>query len=100
YITLALAVFTVLFGTRHLESTEHHRGMIQAVAFESLIKLVAFVAVGLFVGYGLYGGFGDLFERARDADLIGTLTTDGIEAPAFITQTLIAMLAIICLPRQ
>ena len=59
--------------------------MIQAVAFESLIKLVAFVAVGLFVGYGLYGGFGDLFERARDADLIGTLTTDGIEAPAFIT---------------
>ena len=100
YITLALAVFTVLFGTRHLESTEHHRGMIQAVAFESLIKLVAFVAVGLFVGYGLYGGFGDLFERAKDADLIGTLTTDGIEAPAFITQTLIAMLAIICLPRQ
>lgn len=100
YITLALAVFTVLFGTRHLESTEHHRGMIQAVAFESLIKLVAFVAVGLFVGYGLYSGFGDLFSRVRDADLIGTLTTDGIEAPAFITQTLIAMLAIICLPRQ
>jgi Na+/proline symporter/signal transduction histidine kinase/CheY-like chemotaxis protein len=100
YITLALAVFTVLFGTRHLESTEHHRGMIQAVAFESLIKLVAFVAVGLFVGFGLYGGFGDLFDRAKEADLIGTLTTDGIEAPAFITQTLIAMLAIICLPRQ
>ena len=50
YITLVLAAFTVLFGTRHLESTEHHRGMIQAVAFESMIKLIAFVAVGLFVG--------------------------------------------------
>lgn len=100
YITLALAVFTVLFGTRHLESTEHHRGMIQAIAFESLIKLIAFVAVGLFVGYGLFNGFGDLFTRAKEADLIGTLTTDGVEAPAFITQTLVAMLAIVCLPRQ
>jgi PAS domain S-box-containing protein len=100
YITLALAIFTVLFGTRHLESTEHHRGMIQAVAFESLIKLVAFVAVGLFVGYGLYGGFGDLWDKVNQADLMGTLTTDGVEAPAFITQTLVAMLAIICLPRQ
>jgi PAS domain S-box-containing protein len=100
YITLALALFTVLFGTRHLESTEHHRGMIQAVAFESLIKLVAFVAVGLFVGFGLYGGFGDLWDKVNQADLMGTLTTDGVEAPAFITQTLVAMLAIICLPRQ
>src|SRR5690554_5011404 len=100
YITLALAVFTILFGTRHLESTEHHRGMIQAVAFESLIKLIAFVAVGLFVGYGLYNGFGDLVDNIKQADLTGILTTDGIEAPAFITQTLVAMLAIICLPRQ
>jgi len=100
YITLALAIFTVLFGTRHLESTEHHRGMIQAVAFESVIKLVAFVAVGLFVGFGLYNGFGDLWDQVTEANLIGTLTTDGVEAPAFITQTLVAMLAIICLPRQ
>lgn len=100
YITLALTVFTVLFGTRHLESTEHHRGMIQAVAFESLIKLIAFVAVGLFVGYGLYNGFGDLLNNIKQANLTGTLTTDGIELPAFITQTLVAMLAIVCLPRQ
>ncbi|WP_339806060.1 PAS domain-containing hybrid sensor histidine kinase/response regulator [uncultured Marinobacter sp.] len=100
YITVVLAVFTILFGTRHLESTEHHRGMIQAVAFESVIKLVAFVAVGLFVGYGLYGGFGDLLTRAREADLVGQLGWDHVEAPAFITQTIVAMLAILCLPRQ
>ncbi|PVY69602.1 Na+/proline symporter [Tamilnaduibacter salinus] len=100
YITLALAAFTVLFGTRHLESTEHHRGMIQAIAFESIIKLVAFVAVGLFVTFSLHDGIGDLFGRISAANLTGTLTTDGIEAPAFITQTLIAMLAIFCLPRQ
>ncbi len=100
YITLALAIFTVLFGTRHLESTEHHRGMIQAVAFESVIKIVAFVAVGLFVGFGLFNGFGDLWTRVESADLVGSLTTDKLEAPAFLTQTLIAMLAIVCLPRQ
>ncbi|GGY64750.1 hybrid sensor histidine kinase/response regulator [Marinobacter zhanjiangensis] len=100
YITLVLAAFTVLFGTRHLESTEHHRGMIQAVAFESVIKLVAFVAVGLFVGYGMFGGFGDLLSRVQSADLVGQLTWDGVEAPAFITQTIVAMLAILCLPRQ
>lgn len=74
--------------------------MIQAVAFESLIKLVAFIAVGLFVGYGLYNGFGDLFSRVKQADLVGTLTTSSLETPAFLTQTLIAMLAIVCLPRQ
>jgi len=100
YITLALAAFTVLFGTRHLESTEHHRGMIQAVAFESVIKLVAFIAVGLFAGYALYDGFGDLFQAASAAELIGPLTTDGYDTTAFVTQTLIGMLAIICLPRQ
>ncbi|MCG8517044.1 NahK/ErcS family hybrid sensor histidine kinase/response regulator [Marinobacter sp. CA1] len=100
YITLVLAVFTVLFGTRHLESTEHHRGMIQAVAFESLIKLTAFIAVGLFVGFGLYNGFGDLFRAASEADLVGVLTTENFEPIPFVTQTLIGMLAIICLPRQ
>ncbi|OEY67837.1 PAS domain-containing hybrid sensor histidine kinase/response regulator [Marinobacter sp. X15-166B] len=100
YITLVLAVFSVLFGTRHLESTEHHRGMIQAIAFESLVKLIAFIAVGLFVGYGLYNGFGDLVNTVRAADLVGTLTTDTFNTTAFVTQTLVAMLAIICLPRQ
>ena len=100
YITLVLAVFTVLFGTRHLVSTEHHRGMIQAVAFESLVKLIAFVAVGIFVGYGMYSGFGELMTGVREADLIGQLTWKGIEIPAFITQTIVSMLAILCLPRQ
>lgn len=100
YVTVVLAIFTVLFGTRHLESTEHHRGMIQAVAFESVIKLVAFIAVGLFVGYGLYDGFGDLFQVASAANLIAPLTTEGVNVTAFVTQTLVGMLAIICLPRQ
>lgn len=100
YITIVLAAFTILFGTRHLESTEHHRGMIQAVAFESLIKLIAFIAVGLFAVFTLYGGIGHLFREIDSAGLTGQLTTDGLSAPAFISQTIVAMIAIICLPRQ
>lgn len=100
YITLALALFTILFGTHHLESTEHHRGMIQAVAFESLIKLVAFSAVGLFVLFGFFNGFGDLKQQVTTAELNGVLTTQNLNLTAFITQTLVAGLAIICLPRQ
>lgn len=45
-VTLGLAIFTVLFGTRHIDTTEHHRGMMMAVAFESLVKLAAFMLVG------------------------------------------------------
>src|SRR6266536_1692016 len=60
WVALILALFTILFGTRHL-AAEHHEGMVAAIAFESLVKLVAFVAVGVFVTFGIYGGFGDIF---------------------------------------
>src|SRR6266545_4660886 len=48
-------------GTRHLDAAERHEGMVAAIAFESLIKLLASLAVGLFVTFGMYGSFGDLF---------------------------------------
>ena len=64
-VSLILAVFTVLFGTRNLDVTEHHRGMVLAIAFESLVKLLAFLAVGVFVTWGLYDGFGELWSEAR-----------------------------------
>jgi Na+/proline symporter len=50
--------FTMVFGARHLDSTERHEGLVAAIAFESVIKLLAFLAVGLFVVYGLFGGLG------------------------------------------
>ena len=79
YVALMLAVFAILFGTRHLDAAERHEGLVAAIAFESIIKLVAFLAVGLFVTYGLYNGFADLFEKARSfSDLKSALT---IESP-------------------
>ena len=55
-VSLVLALFTIVFGTRSLDVTEHHRGMVLAIAFESLVKLAAFLAVGIFVTFGLYDG--------------------------------------------
>jgi len=64
WVALILAAFTIVFGTRHLDAAEHHEGMVAAIAFESLVKLLAFLAVGVFVTYGIYNGFGDVFDRA------------------------------------
>ena len=74
WVALILAAFTVLFGTRHLDAAEHHQGMVAAVAFESVVKLLAFLAVGVYVTFGLYDGFGDVFARAAaDPALTGVL---------------------------
>src|SRR5262245_61344957 len=58
WVAMILAAFTILFGTRHLDAAEHHEGMVAAIAFESLVKLVAFLAVGIFVTYGMFNGIG------------------------------------------
>ncbi len=65
YIAMLLAAFTILFGTRHLDATERHEGLVAAIAFESVVKLLAFIAVGVFVTFWMYDGFDDIFERAR-----------------------------------
>src|SRR5207237_1597766 len=75
YIALLLAVFTILFGTRHLDATERHEGMVAAIAFESLIKLVAFLAIGIFVTFGMYHGFADIFDRAAALPRLHDLLT-------------------------
>ena len=85
YIALALAGFTIAFGTRHLDTTERHEGMVAAIAFESVVKLLAFLAVGVFVTWGLFDGPADLFARARALPEIGALLrleTDVAVSPA------------------
>ncbi len=95
-------MFAILFGTRHIDASEQHEGMVAAIAFESVVKLVAFLAVGLFVTFGLYGGFGDIFARAEAAgDLSRLFTINGVAAHTnWIALTLLAMGAIVVLPRQ
>ena len=99
-VSLVLALFTIVFGTRNLDVTEHHRGMVLAIAFESLVKLFAFLAVGAFVTYGLYDGFDDLISQAMIAPRLETYWQETVNWPSMIVQTGVAMMAIICLPRQ
>ncbi|MGE5946570.1 MAG: histidine kinase, partial [Betaproteobacteria bacterium] len=100
-IAALLALFTILFGTRHLDATERHEGMVAAVAFESVVKLVAFLAVGLFVTYGMFGGFSDLFARAAATPgLDRLLQLDSAKAGTWTAMILLSGLAIIFLPRQ
>ena len=95
-------MFAILFGTRHIDASEQHEGMVAAIAFESVVKLVAFLAVGLFVTFGLYDGFGDIFARAETSDALSQLfTINGVAAhTSWITLTLLAMGAVVVLPRQ
>src|SRR5882672_6618995 len=103
YIAMLLAAFTILFGTRHLDATERHEGLVAAVAFESVVKLLAFIAVGLFVTFGLYDGFGDIFSRAEQTPELSALLTFGGEGSGYATWaslTFLSMAAIMFLPRQ
>ena len=102
YVALLLAAFTIVFGTRHLDATERHEGMVAAIAFESLVKLVAFLAVGFYVTYVSFRGFGDLFGRARsDPDLAHLLRFGETQSyGSWLWLILLSMLAILFLPRQ
>jgi Na+/proline symporter/signal transduction histidine kinase len=106
YFALALAGFTVVFGARHLDSSERHEGMVAAMAFESVVKLVAFLAVGAFVTWGLFDGLGDLFGRALAVPelkrLLGLTQTAGqkFAYEQWFALTLLAMLSVVFLPRQ
>jgi Na+/proline symporter/nitrogen-specific signal transduction histidine kinase len=104
WVALILALFTIAFGTRHLDAAEHHEGMVAAIAFESLVKLLAFLAVGVYVTFVIYDGFGDVFARAAaDPKLEPMLTPlEGVAGnySSWVWLTILSMLAIMFLPRQ
>ena len=104
YVALLLAGFTMVFGARHLDATERHEGLVAAIAFESVVKLVAFLAVGLFVVYGLFDGLADVFARARAVPKLQHLVR--LEQGGTFAWTqwfalmLLSMLSVLLLPRQ
>lgn len=90
YTALMLALFAILFGTRRVDATEHHHGMVLAVAAESLVKLIAFIVIGLYAQQQLSGSGVSLVD----------LKLDGTLPNGFFAQTLLAFTAMFCLPRQ
>jgi len=103
-IALVLAGFTIAFGTRHLDNTERHEGLVAAIAAESVVKLLAFLAVGAFVTWGLFAGPGELFARAMATPAIARALQPDAAHPFAYDQwfalMLLAMLSVILLPRQ
>jgi len=91
-VALLMALFAALFGTRQLDATEHHEGVMLAIAFESVVKLLAFVAIGVFAMLHLDGA--PPLEATRLGDL------RDFASPSFAASTLLAAAAIFCLPRQ
>lgn len=98
-VVLVLAVFAMAFGTRHIDATEHQDGLILAVAAESIIKLLAFVSIGLFVVFGMFNGFADLAEHARVHPTINPMLSQTPDWGVWLTSSLLSANAIILLPR-
>jgi len=102
-ITLFLGGFAIIFGARRLDSSERHGGLVFAVAFESLVKLLAFLLVGAFVTYGVFDGFGDIFARIGRTPFAGLRTFEsggGTAYTEWFALLALSMMAILFLPRQ
>ena len=89
YVALAMAVFAMLFGTRRASAAEHNRGLVLAMAFESVFKLVAMLALGAFVWFGL---------KALPAAPVATLPLEPVGG--FAPLVLLGALAMFILPHQ
>ena len=99
-VAVTMGIFAILFGTRHIDTTEHQDGMILAIAVESIVKLVAFLLVGLFVVNGIMGGWSSFFDRIAAAPQVEGLFAQGLDGGRWLTMTFLAACAIILLPRQ
>ncbi len=96
WVAAGLAVFAILFGTRNLDANERHHGVVTAIALESVVKLFALLAVGIFVVWGIAGGLEPMMARI-DASEIGQWNVD---ASRWTTFTFLSAAAFICLPRM
>jgi len=97
---LILILFAILFGARHISPREKHRGLVMAIAFESLVKLVALLAVGLFALFGVFDGPAGLqqwlAERPETLEALYRPVHDG----PWYTLVFLAFCAAFLLPRQ
>src|SRR5580692_717475 len=100
FVALAMATFAVLFGTRHIDATEHQDGLMLAIATESIIKLLAFLTVGVFVTFVMFHGPFALFARALQQPHIAAVLTTAPQFAGFCAMTALSLFAILLLPRQ
>ena len=102
YVCIALALFTSYYGTRYVDASEKRRGIVTAVAMESILKLVFFLIIGIYITYFVFDGFDDIYQKAavmQDFDKKNTIggLTNGIN---WFFLCVVSMFAIFLLPRQ
>lgn len=104
YIAVILSIFGALFGARKLDVTERHEGMVLAIAFEALVKLFAFLCVGVYVTYFIFNGYDDILRQGSVFEEIKQLYKIGeYPAPTYYQWTnliLLSAIAVMLLPRQ
>ncbi len=100
YVAMSMAVFAVLFGTRHIDATEHQDGLMLAIAAESIVKLASFLAVGIFVTFWMFDGPVALFDEAMSSPPTAAVLSQAPAAGNLIAMTLLSFFAILLLPRQ
>ncbi|SPF81555.1 sensor histidine kinase [Pseudoprimorskyibacter insulae] len=96
YLAMGLALFTVVFGTRNLDANERHHGVVMAIAVEAVVKLLALMAVGVFVVWGVGGGVADTLQRI-DASGLGEWQVSGGRWAGLM---FLSAAAFLCLPRM
>ncbi|WIJ23694.1 sensor histidine kinase [Devosia sp. RR2S18] len=96
-VAAGMALFTILFGTRHVDAKEQHHGVVAAIAFEAVVKLTALLAVGIFVVF-IGGGLDGIFAKAAAAGI--TIDPENSFDDRWVTTMFLSVAAIVCLPRQ
>ena len=103
FITAILGIFAIIFGARRLDASERHGGLVFAIAFESIVKLIAFIFVGIFVTYSLFDGFNDILDKISTSDHFLLLILGegaGTNYSEWFALLFLSMMAIVFLPRQ
>ena len=102
-VAMIMAAFSILFGTRHIDATERHEGMVAAIAFESVVKLLAFSAAGIFITFVMFDGPIDLFSWvAQNPETKKLMELEVLPGgySNWLTLIFLSMMAIMFLPRQ
>jgi Na+/proline symporter/signal transduction histidine kinase len=97
---ITVGLFSILFGTRHISLREKHRGLVVAIAFESLVKLVTLLSVGLFAIFGIFGGFGELNQYLDQHPEANAALFAPVQEGPWATLMLLSFAAAFLLPRQ
>ncbi len=99
-VALILSAFAIAFGTRQIDATEHQDGLMLAIAMESVVKLIAFLAVGIYITFGMFDGPASLLAKAAAHPQAASALQFDPSAATWLTMISLSAIAILLLPRQ